>query len=393
MEKSSIHKKGQYFTTNDFLKESIYKLILNNPAVILEPSCGKGHLVDYVSNKSPTIMFDLYEIDNELSLLENIKDLNVIYDDFIKQDINIHYKTIIGNPPYVKKRTGNVYLEFIEKCFNLLEDNGELIFIVPSDFIKLTSSSALINEMMNYGTFTHIIHPNSENLFANASIDVIVFRYCKDPTLLEKILVNDEEKYLINTNGILTFTSELINKPLSKFEDYFDIFVGMVTGKESVYKNSIYGNIDVLINENNIEKYILLDTFPTENEDLNNYMISNKEQLINRKIKKFNEYNWFEWGALRNYNKIKDNMGGECIYISTISRANDVAFKDQVKYFGGGLIIMIPKQQNIDLEKMVHYLNSASFKSNYMYSGRFKIGQRQLCNSLFDVSKFISHIS
>ena len=63
------------------------------------------------------------------------------------------------------------YIDFIYKCYCLLQDNGELIFIVPSDFIKLTSSSNVINEMMNYGTFTHIIPPNKENLFEEANID------------------------------------------------------------------------------------------------------------------------------------------------------------------------------------------------------------------------------
>ena len=40
--------------------------------------------------------------------------------------------------------------------------------------------------MMENGTFTHIIHPNKENLFDNASIDIIVFRYCKDNTYQKK---------------------------------------------------------------------------------------------------------------------------------------------------------------------------------------------------------------
>ena len=63
--------------------------------------------------------------------------------------------------------------------------------------------------MMEEGTFTHIIHPNKENLFKEANIDVIIFRCCKDTSLPKKCLVNDQEKYLINTNGIITF--QIIN--------------------------------------------------------------------------------------------------------------------------------------------------------------------------------------
>ena len=81
-----------------------------------------------------------------------------------------------------------MYIEFTEKCYNLLDDNGELIFIVPSDFLKLTSASKLLNVMMTNGTFTHIFHPHNEKMFENASIDVIVFRYCKNSLIDKKVL-------------------------------------------------------------------------------------------------------------------------------------------------------------------------------------------------------------
>jgi len=74
-------------------------------------------------------------------------------------------------------------------------------------------------------------------------------------------------------------------------------------------------------------------------------------------------------------------MGKECIYICNITRSAEIAFVDKVQFFGGGLIIMIPKTK-INLIKVVEYLNTDDFKRNYMYSGRFKIGHKQLCNSL-----------
>ena len=49
--KEKKHEKGQYFTTNTFLKENVYKLIENNPSIILEPSIGQGDLIDYIKKK------------------------------------------------------------------------------------------------------------------------------------------------------------------------------------------------------------------------------------------------------------------------------------------------------------------------------------------------------
>jgi len=386
-QRKKIHEKGQYFTTNPYLKDCVFKLIQNDGNLILEPSMGRGDLVDYVMSKKPNIKFDLYEIDETIETLDSINKNPINYGDFLTMKINTYYDTIIGNPPYVKTKKSNLYLDFVDKCYGLLHNNGELIFIVPSDFIKLTSSGKIINKMMNNGTFTHIIHPNNESLFENASIDVIVFRYCKNKFLPKKIIVNNDEKYLINTNGILTFS---VKEPenMNIFSDYFDIHVGMVTGKEKVFKNNDYGNIQLLNGKNKVEKYILIDNFPTSNNKLNEYMVTHKPELISRKIKKFNEKNWFQWGALRNYTTIQNNSGKDCIYIRNITRLKEVCFHGKVQYFGGGLIIMIPKQR-INIKKLVDYINTDAFKSNYMYSGRFKIGHKQLSNCLFEAAHFL----
>ncbi|MDA9072395.1 hypothetical protein N9K75_00815, partial [bacterium] len=57
------HNLGQYFTTHNELKEKVFEFILNSPFNILEPSIGQGDLISYISNKKPSITFDMYEID------------------------------------------------------------------------------------------------------------------------------------------------------------------------------------------------------------------------------------------------------------------------------------------------------------------------------------------
>ena len=73
-------------------------------------------------------------------------------------------------------------------------------------------------------------------------------------------------------------------------------------------------------------------------------------------------------------------MGKECIYIYNLTRNAEVAFVGNVQYFGGSLLILIPKK-TCNLQTVVGYLNSQQFKHNFVFSGRFKIGHRQLCNS------------
>ena len=376
---TDYHSKGQYFTEDINLQNHVVNLIFNIPNKILEPSIGRGDLVCRAKKKFKNIPIDMYEIDEDIALLEGINKDDIVYGDFMNQDINIKYDTIIGNPPYVKTNKGNLYIDFIDKCYHLLDNNGELIFIVPSDFLKLTSAVKIIKEMMENGTFTHIIHPNKENLFKNASIDVIIFRYCKNKSLPKKTLFNDAVKYLIHTNGLITF-SDTQETQQHIFKDYFHIAVGMVTGKETVYKNEQFGNIQLLNKKDVKDKYILVKKYPTGKKDLDEYLQKNKDTLINRKIKNFDESNWFEWGAPRNVKLIEENWGKECIYISNLTRQEEVAFADKVQYFGGALLMLLPKE-NMDLKKVVSYLNSEKFKKNFIYSGRFKIGHRQLSNS------------
>jgi len=373
------HDLGQYFTTHNDLKQKVKEFVLNKPANILEPSMGRGDLVAFITEHNPDITFDLYEIDTTIQLLDKIQREKVVYGDFMKQQITKTYKTIVGNPPYVRTKKGNLYIDFTEKCFQLLDENGELIFIVPSDFLKLTSASKLLNEMMTKGTFTHIFHPHNEKMFENASIDVIVFRYCRNTSLEKKLLYNDKLLYITNSDGLITF-SEDEPRNGAMFKDYFDIYVGIVSGKEEVYKNEVLGNMNVLNGEDKVDKYIYIEKFPSDNENINNHLLENKGELMARGIRNFSEKNWFEWGAPRNITAIRNHMGEDCIYIYNLTRKSNVAFLDKVQYFGGGLIMLKPKKI-CNLNNVISYINSNTFKENFMFSGRFKIGHRQICNS------------
>ena len=379
--------RGQYFTTSKFLKESVSNLIKNKPNVILEPSIGQGDLVEHVQKLNNKIKFHSFEIDKTIPLLNSISSKDVVYGDFLKQKITYMYDTIIANPPYVRTKKGNLYIDFIDKCFDLLNQRGEMIFIVPSDFIKLTCANNIITKMMKYGTFTHFIKPNNESLFKNASIDVIIFRYCRDVGLTNRVQVNNETKFLKNTNGILTFSDREIEN-LSLISDHFTIHVGMVSGRENVFKNDELGNVKILCDDNITKDYIMLDKFPTDNDKLNKYMNLHKETLSNRNIKTF-----WRWSALRNYETVNKNLGRECLYVKNMTRSKNVCFKGKVQLFGGNLIIMIPKiDRYVDLNKISEIINSDGFRNNYLYSGRFKIGHKQLSNALISLYENLPNV-
>jgi adenine-specific DNA-methyltransferase len=383
---------GQYFTISDELQQFVFDKVKYKLEPLLEPSFGAGHLLKKFIELNKKYPITCYEIDDKITpILKFNKFQKVIYNDFTQEMITQKFKTIIGNPPYVKQKTGNLYINFIEMCYEYLDKIGEMIFIVPSDFMKLTSASNIIDKMTKNGSFTDLLFPHNEKLFDNASIDVVVFRYEKD-LKNDKVLVNNKEMYCNVNNGIITF-SELEVSGIS-IDTKFNVYVGMVSGRDEIYRVP-FGNIDLLVDKDKNEKYIFIDKFPSNNQEIDDHLKKHKSELLERKIKKFSENNWFEWGAPRNLSSIKKYWNKKCIYIRNITRNQEIAFIDKVQYFGGSLLCLIPKEKekenedededgddDEEIKKIVNYLNSETFKKDYMYAGRFKIGHKQIANAI-----------
>ena len=146
-----INNLGQVFTPEHIVSKMVG--LIKNGNSILEPSCGDGIFLKYLTNKNITgIEFDAQYCP-----------INALNIDFFDYDISNKFDTIIGNPPYIAGKNiinstlskinsnlithgkSNLYLYFIEKCINHLTENGELIFITPREFIKTTSSIKLNN--------------------------------------------------------------------------------------------------------------------------------------------------------------------------------------------------------------------------------------------------------
>ena len=139
-------------------------------AHLLEPSFGAGHLLKKFLESNPAYPMTCYELD---ATIEPIVALvgpaqQVIYADFLQQLLHTQdtFQTIVANPPYVKMAKGhNLYVTFIQRCFDLLTPNGEMVFIVPSDFLKVTSAAPMIDAMTAAGSFTDFWFPHDETLF------------------------------------------------------------------------------------------------------------------------------------------------------------------------------------------------------------------------------------
>ncbi len=377
---TSVKELGQYFTVSEHLQATVYGFVRNHGELLLEPSFGAGHLLRPFLAADAAYPMVCYEIDARVKPVVSFGPAQgVVYADFLEAagSIGSKFKTIIGNPPYVKQRCGNLYLKFIAACFEVLADDGELVFIVPSDFLKLTHAAPLIAKMVAAGSFTDFHFPADERLFEGANIDVVVFRYQKG-LAGTACMVNGEPRTYMAVRGILTFggADGVAGQPV---EEQFDVYVGLVSGRDEVYKQQ-FGTMSVLVDEGRQERFIFAERFPTGDEATDAHLLAHKAELLGRGIRSFGETNWYEWGAPRNIRVMREAVGRPCIYVRTLTRNAVVAFRGVVGYFGGGLLCMIPRAgAEVDLDAVVARLNSEECKKNYMYAGRFKMGQKQLC--------------
>jgi adenine-specific DNA-methyltransferase len=368
---------GQFFTESEALQQFVWDKVEHRGSTLLEPSFGAGHLLQKFLEGNAEYPMVCYELDDTIAPIVSFGPSQmVVYGNFLLQPIAQKFRTIVGNPPYVKQGKTNLYVQFIERCFDVLTDDGELIFIVPSDFLKLTSTSSLLNRMTSVGCFTDFLFPHDERLFSSASVDVVVFRYRKG-LISNQTMVNGVSKRYSNSNGIITFSDT--EETGTRLEDMFHVYVGLVSGKDSVFKNPV-GTREILCDKGKIERFILEDTFPSGKPAIDEHLTAHKAELLERKIRKFNETNWFEWGAPRNRVAMDKYRNRGCIYVRNMTRQKEVAWKGTVQYFGGSLLCMVPKEEGIDLDRVVRILNDPETKNNYMYSGRFKIGHKQLSN-------------
>ena len=226
----------QFFTKSDTLLDGLYECLYQSnidieSMKILEPSAGEGDIIINSLDDSLFKNITLCEIDKKLidKLYSLCNGCHIINDDFLKHTFNTKFDLIVGNPPFT------FTTEFIIKCFQLLNDNGWFIFIVPDNTLKLTSNIAILQQMDQSGVFYRIIKYSDEQLFEGANVPVIIFSYHKTKAINRKCLYSvnnkkpDEIEYVINPIFAFKQSSSSVT-----IKDLFSVHVGYVSGADKI---------------------------------------------------------------------------------------------------------------------------------------------------------------
>lgn len=379
--KKKVEDLGQVFTPNKIVETMIE--LIKNGTDIMEPSCGDGAFFNTLKKN--------YKITG-IELDETHCPIDAINMDFFDYSIENKHDTIIGNPPYVAGKSiiketldkvnsklithgkSNLYLYFIEKCINHLTENGELIFITPREFIKTTSSAKLNDFLFEKGTITHWFEYGDEIIFNGYSPSVVVWRFEKN-NLTRKTLTNNGEKHFINSKGQLLFLdSELSGK---RFGDLFMVKVGGVSGMDEIYTKE-GGNMDFVCSFTNKTGELKRMHYNIQND----FILSQKEVLIKRKIKNFTENNWWMWG--RDFCKSERRR----IYVNSKTRDNNPFFIHECKNYDGSVLAIIPINDEVEknLELYLEKLNNIDWETmGFKVGGRYIFNQKSLENITIDI--------
>ena len=365
----NVEQLGQVFTPQFIVAQMLQ--LRKNFGSVLEPSAGDGA---FANNISDCVSI---EIDGRHC------GKNSINMDFFDYSTNNKFDTIIGNPPFVRfqdilpetkdkiksvlfdART-NLYMFFIEKCINHLTENGELIFITPRDFLKATSSINLNNFIYKNGTITDIIDLGDKKIFGKYCPNCVIWRFEKG-NFSRKTNVSKEFVYC---NGQLLFTDNFY--PI-KFSDVFFVKVGAVSGNDKIFETEKYGNTEFVCSSTYKSGKTKKMIYNEKNEYLQKY----KDTLIKRKIRNFDETNWWQWG--RNHFVSEQKR----IYVNGKTRNKKPFFVHNCKNYDGSLLAVFPNNPKANVNDLCEKLNSVNwFELGFVCDGRHIFSQKSLENSI-----------
>ena len=361
---TNIKNLGQVFTPT-FVVSKLLSL-RQNYGSILEPSAGNGSFLSCLEDRAIGI-----EIDQSLC-----SDNRIINVDFFQYPTSHKFDTIIGNPPYVRyqdilattkarlsdkfnQRT-NLFIYFIDKCLNHLNEGGELILITPRDFIKLTSSIPLNQRLFREGTITDFHDLGDQPIFAGFTPNCAIWRWQKG---LFNRQMNSGQTFYENKGQIL-FDSPTTNC----LSDWFDVKVGAVSGADAIFTHAEGISLVCSKTRKNGEYRKMIYNQPHP------HLIQYKAVLLERKIRSFNESNYWQWG--RKYYQSERQR----IYVNCKTRHDQPFFIDKNPAYDGSVLALLPKTK-MNLEAAVRHLNKQKWNQlGFKCGGRYIFSQKSLEN-------------
>lgn len=373
----AVRNFGQVFTPDNIVREML--ALKKNRGRTLEPACGDGAFLRRLGADCVGV-----EIQRKLG-----GDGRIIHADFFARPRAEKFATVIGNPPYVRfqdippatrallpmenfDRRTNLYLFFIDKCLDHLRAGGELIFITPRDFFKATGARKLNRRLYAEGAFTHCRETGDEKIFPGFSPACAVWRWQKGRRCRS---LADGRVFRFQAGQIWFDAPGGAHEKTPTLGDVFTVKVGAVSGADRIFASLKRGCTDFVCSQTAKTGATRRMIYNRHDPALNRH----KKILLQRRIRKFNDRNWWQWG------RAYPRSPAPRIYVNCKTRNESPFFLHRAAAFDGSVLALFAKKPT-DLGAALEKLNKADWQQlGFVCGGRFLFTQRSLENAPLDL--------
>lgn len=197
--------KNFYPTPVGLIEKMTRGLDLKEIQTILEPSAGKGDIVEYIENKLNSYYYstfnrnkydiDCIEIDEDLRATLKGKGYRIVHNNFLSFNTMKHYDLIIMNPPF---DNGDLHLL---KALDLQQNGGAIICLLNAETIKnpyTNQRKELVQKLTDYNANIEYISDAFLNAERKTDVEVALIKVDIPKKDLDSIILNNlkqEETY------------------------------------------------------------------------------------------------------------------------------------------------------------------------------------------------------
>ena len=281
-------KKGIFYTDTELADKIVDFLNLPKDSIILDPCCGTGNFLVAAKNQGYQKIYGA-DIDKQaisiskknidLAKLENIDTLSNGADYILnKFKLTESVDVVIGNPPYVtiskdiiidtsdylflrdvKESGSNLFIAALYRAFDLAKENGIISYIIPKNFLHISSYKILRKMILNKKQIVSIVDIGKK--FKNVRGEQIIItlrnKFVKDNNISIYEYKNNEiiKKLEVPQNfykdEILLFGSKENFSIFKKLEGTYQKFSDICTG----YVGRGRSKLDTAITGKDIRKF------------------------------------------------------------------------------------------------------------------------------------------
>lgn len=389
------NQKGSYYTPSNLTRQILKFVKFDSNSKILDPACGSLNFLLNIENIKPEQIYAC-DVDEFAVMISKIKyylqfpktnvEPHIFVGNFLEQSdlfsasdfqeniLENHFDFVITNPPWganhrthdIRIKSGETFSYFLTKSYDLLAENGKLIYLLPKSILNIKVHSDirefLLNETnleqidLHEGNFTGVM---TNYISLVASKNEQLSNLTVSGTEISKTYIRSQENFVIS----LIDNQDI--KILSKFDrlgknslEHSDWALGIVTG-------------------NNKEKVL---TKQIENSE----PIYTGKEITAYQLKPATKYIVYDRKQFQQVAKDEYYRASEKLVYKFISKKLQFAYDDQQRLFLNSANLLIPNVPTLSIKSVMAFLNSELFQ--FVYHKKFddiKILKGNLLNLKF----------